>query len=444
MRTYIYSLFIGISLSTPFVVGAADTSCPSFIHTQETLKLGSRGASVISLQQFLKSETTPTLPTTGTFGKMTRTALMSYQKTHQAALNTIGKYTIGTLDQTTRTHIEKQCTPQKTASAATTAPTIVSIPLSSKSIPGEVLRIPFTQFSITAPAHEISLSAVTVERTGLGSDGAFESVVLLDADGAVISDEKRLNSLHTAHIPVDITIPAHETQTFTLAANIGEVDDYTGQMPSFTIRAIDATTPITGLPIVGTAHTLVSGISVGSLTFARGIDDPFDNGTLYINDTGITFSSIRVTAGSAEPLMLTHVAWEQNGSASFQDIENIQVIVNNTSYPTERDGKEYEASFGQGIRIEKGMNATITVKGDIRSSGSGRTVRFDIAGADDVGARGLQYGYYVEGSPESHTATSGNSVFLTSDGTPDGESLDPFYKGSEFTISPGAFINITK
>lgn len=443
MRTYIYSLLIGISLSTPFVVGAADTSCPSFIHTQETLKLGSRGASVLSLQQFLKSETAPTLPTTGTFGKMTRTALMSYQKTHQAALNTIGKYTAGTLDQTTRAHIEKQCSPQKTAAVATT-PTITSIPLPTKSIPGEVLRIPFTQFSITAAAQDISLSSITATRTGLGSDGAFESVVLLDAEGAVISDEKRLNSLHTAHIPVDITIPAHETQIFTLAANIGEVDDYTGQMPSFTITAIDATSPITGLPIVGTAHTLVSGISVGSLTFARGIDDPFDNGTLYINDTGITFSSIRVTAGSAEPLLLTHVAWEQNGSASFQDIENIQVIVNNTSYPTEREGKEYEASFGQGIRIEKGMNATITVKGDIRSSGSGRTVRFDIAGADDVGARGLQYGYYVEGSPESHTATSGNSVFLTSDGTTDGDSLDPFYKGSEFTISPGAFINVTK
>lgn len=426
------------------VFAHADTSCLRFGTTPQVLKLGSRGSHVASLQEFLRTSGFPSLPPTGIFGKLTRTALSTYQSQHSKGIAQVGAYTLGVLDASTRTFIENQCISQKATPAAAATPTIVSIPLSSKSIPGEVLRIPFTKFSITAPAREISLSSITVERSGLGSDGAFESVVLLDADGAVISDEKRLNSLHMAHIPVDITIPANDTQIFTLAANIGEVDDYAGQMPSFTIRGIDATTPITGLPIVGTAHTLVSGVSVGSLTFARGIDDPFDNGTLYINDADITFSSIRVTAGSTEPLMLTHIAWEQNGSASFQDIDNIQVIVNNTAYPTERNGKEYEATFGEGVRIEKGMSATITIKGDVRTSGSGRTIRFDIAGADDVGARGLQYGYYIEGSPESHTATSGNSVFLTSDGTPDGDSLDPFYKGSEFTISPGAFINITK
>lgn len=427
---------------SPLAAHAA-TACPSL---SKNLKLGARGADVYTLQQFLRDTGYPTLPTTSVFGKMTRTALSSYQLQYRHNILAIGAYTPGVLDATTRAFIARSCaadTPTKKTSEVQ-APTIASVPLPSQSIPGEVLRIPFTKFSITASTQELSVQTITIERTGLSSDGAFESVVVLDAEGAVISDEKRLNSLHTARIPVEITIPAHETRTFVVAANIGAVDDYSGQMPSFTITALESTAPVQGLPIIGATHTLVSGIAVGSAGFSRGIDDPMDNGTLYINDAGITFSSIRVTAGSAEPLMLMHVAWEQNGSASFQDIDNIQVIVNNTTYPTERDGKEYEASFGQGIRIEKGMNATITVKGDIRSSGSGRTVRFDIAGADDIGVRGIQYGYFVEGSPESHTATSGNSVFLTSDGTPDGESLDPFYKGSEFTISPGAFINVTK
>jgi hypothetical protein len=80
----------------------------------------------------------------------------------------------------------------------------------------------------------------------------------------------------------------------------------------------------------------------------------------------------------------------------------------------------------------------------VTGGGSGRTVRFDLTGPDDVTAQGERYGFYVGGSPESHTDTSGNAVFLTTDGTTDGDSLDPFYKGSEFTISSGEFINVTK
>jgi hypothetical protein len=240
------------------------------------------------------------------------------------------------------------------------------------------------------------------------------------------------------------TLQADEVATITVAANIGELDDYDGQMPTFTIRSIETTSEVRGLPVTGAAHTLVSGLTIGSMLFSRSVDDPAFNKTLYINDRNIIFSGIRVTAGSAESLILSGIAWEQNGSAGSTDINNVTVEVNGQSFPTEVEGREYAATFGDGIRIQKGMSISVLIKGDITGSGSGRTVRFDLAGPDDVTARGQLYGFYVEGSPESHTDTSGNAVFLTSDGTTDGESLNPFYKGSEFTISPGSFNTITK
>lgn len=410
---------------------------------QKNLRMGSRGADVIALQTFLKT-TQPSLPTTGTYGKMTRDTLTQFQKKHAADISKSGAFTSGVFDLPTRTFLNTYCTETKSVTVTQPHLQVTAAQIQPKSIPGGALRIPFTTVHVRAIGAPVTISSVTVARTGLGNDGAFESVVLLDEAGEVQSDERILNSMHTAVIPFELTLEADEVATITVAANIGELDDYGGQMPTFTVQSIDTASEVRGLPITGTAHTLVSGLTIGSMSFGRGIDDPAFNKTIYINDKNIVFSGIRIVAGSAEPLLLTGIAWEQNGSAGSADISNVTVEVQGQSFPAEAEGREYAATFGDGIRIEKGMSVSTLIKGDITGTGSGRTVRFDLAGPDDVTARGLTYGFFVEGSPESHTDTSGNSVFLTSDGTTDGESLNPFYKGSEFTISPGAFNTISK
>lgn len=416
--------------------------CPA-APLQKNLRMGSRGADVTVLQTFLKT-TQPSLLTTGTYGKMTRDALAQFQKKNATDITKSGVFTAGAFDLPTRTFLNTYCTETKSVTVTQPHLQVTAAQIQPKSIPGGALRIPFTTVHVRAVGAPVSISSITVARTGLGNDGAFESVVLLDEAGEVQSDERILNSMHTAVIPFDLTLEADESATITVAANIGELDDYGGQMPTFTIQSIATTTEIRGLPITGTAHTLVSGLTIGSMGFGRSVDDPAFNKTLYINDRNTIFSGIRIVSGSAEPLLLTGIAWEQNGSAGISDIANVTVEVNGQSFPTEAEGREYTATFGDGIRIEKGMSVSALIKGDITGSGSGRTVRFDLAGPDDVTARGLTYGFFVEGSPESHTDTSGNAVFLTSDGTTDGESLNPFYKGSEFIISPGSFNSITK
>jgi hypothetical protein len=93
------------------------------------------------------------------------------------------------------------------------------------------------------------------------------------------------------------------------------------------------------------------------MLFSRSAEDPAFNKKLYINDRNNIFSGIRITAGRAEPLILSGIAWEQNGSAGSGDIGNVTVEINGQSFPTEVEGRGYAASFGGGIRIAKGMSA---------------------------------------------------------------------------------------
>ncbi len=148
-------------------------------------------------------------------------------------------------------------------------------------------------------------------------------------------------------------------------------------------------------------------------------------------------------AGSAEDLRVNSVTWEQSGSAGMNDISNITTVVNGVSYPTTTDGRYYTSVFPEGIVIPRGDSLDLSVKGDIGTTGSNRTVKFDIENGSDVDITGLTYGFNIFLVAADHTDVSGNSVFLTSDGTPDSNALQPFFSGSQVTISPGAFSNIS-
>jgi hypothetical protein len=77
-------------------------------------------------------------------------------------------------------------------------------------------------------------------------------------------------------------------------------------------------------------------------------------------------------------------------------------------------------------------------------SGVNRTVKFDIRKSGNVALLGNSYGYYVLIYPGGSTATSGNSIFITSDGTTDGSEGRPFFSGSVVTINGGTFTGVGK
>ena len=453
-------------------VGFADT-CP-YIWTKN-LKVGSTGADVTKLQQFLNSSADTVVALSGvgsmgkestTYGPVTARAITKFQEKYGADILTPNglKKGTGSVGSFTRAKLNSLCKNQNIASSsglatpevgsveqsASVATTInsqadvltVSVPEQpAYSIaPRDALSVPFTKVTLTAGARDVEVRSVTIKRVGLGGDGAFSDMSLLDEDGTDLSDA----SLHSDHVAIfkdSFTVSAGTSKTLTVVGNMAsELADYDGQVPILRIDAIDASSPVVGtLPVIGTAQAINNSLTIGSATAVLSPEDPASERTKYIGDAEVKFSGIQITADSAEDMRLDSIAWYQSGTAGIADISNVRTVVDGVSFPTEVDGRSYTSTFPNGVVIKKGNTIDVYVEGDILFSGAGRTVEFDIDYSTDTSLTGLAYGFVTGLVPGGNTDTAGHSVFLTSDGETDGDTLKPFFAGSITHISAGTF-----
>lgn len=304
--------------------------------------------------------------------------------------------------------------------------------------------VPFTTFTLTAGATEVTINSITVERAGAGEDGAFDSIALNNENGDQIGDEESFHSDHKALLDGQFTVPAHTSETLTIVGNMtDDLSEYDGQMPALAVEDIDASSPVVGtLPVTGTAQTVNASLAIGSATASLSSYDPDADSTHAIGDTGIRFSGIRISAASQEDLTLSSITWTQNGTAAAADIMNVVTVVDGVAYPAEADGRAYTSTFSPAIVIRKGQTVDAYVQGDLTESGSLRTVEFDIDDSGDVALTGNSYGYGVGLAAGGNTAMDGHSAFITSDGTTDGDEGTPFFEGSVVHITDGTPVYI--
>lgn len=452
---------ITVFLAAPFAY-AGTLPCP---HTwNQNLKIGSAGDDVLSLQKILNCDTDTVIAITGpgskgnetsSYGKLTALAVVKFQQKYAAEILAPSGLITGTgsVGGMTRAKLNSLCritlaTQSTTASSSEQDTLAVISPQQPKPTlaPAGAGGVPFTNVTLTAGSKDVIVNNLTVQRTGPGVDNVFESVALVDENGDGIGDEKRFNSNHQAVLGDPFTIPAHSSKTLTLVGNMtDDTADYAGQMPTLEVVAIDASSPIEGLlPVRGTGQVVNDTLVIGGATATLSQYNPFTSSNRYINDTGIRFSGIRITANSQEDITLSSITWDQGGTAAASDITNVTTIVNGASYPTEVDGRSYTSTFTPGIVIPKGQTVDVYVQGDLTTTGSNRTVEFDIDSSDDIALTGNTYGYGVGIAAGGNTATGGNSVFITSTGDTDGDEGNPFFAGSVVTINPGTVISIQK
>ncbi len=454
--------FIFVGLFGVFFVASAETH-PSIcsLSWSKNMKLGSTGDDVLKLQQFLNQNVGTKIASVGvgspgmetkTFGGMTKKAVIAFQEKYATEILTPNNLTKGTgvVGKATLAKLNLLC--GATSSSVSTSSTIpIQGGLTIKPgtqpaltlAPANALYVPFTTFILTAGDKDVTVRSVTVERVGPAKDSAFASLELLDEDGAIISTAY-FKANHQVVFKDAFDIPAGTAMTLVVAGDMAvDLSGNQGEMAGIKVIAIDASESLSGtLPIVGTFQTINSTLVIGSITATLSGDDPRANRTRYINDTGTTFSSIRISAGSPENVRLSSIQWEQTGTASAGDISNITTIVNGNSYPATNDGRFYTSVFPDGIVIQKGNSLDLTLKGDIGITGSSRTLKFDIYYPTDISVTGILYGFAIYVTPKGNTDVSGNSVFITEDGTVDTASRYPFFSGSEVTISAGALTSV--
>lgn len=418
------------------------------------LRQGDTGEDVKQLQMLLNRSADTQVAASGAgspgnettfFGPATRAAVVKFQNKYASEVLAPVGLTAGTgfVGASTRAKLNAlsgtATTPGTTTPGTTTpAPTGTGLTVSRPAQPADSLapasaaRIPFTRFTVTAGSDgAVVMNSVTVERTGLAVDSNFSGVVLVDENGTQIGIAKTLNSNHQATIGEAVTIPAGQSRTFTVAANRSSSGN-SGEVASFDVVAINTSAAVSGvLPIRGASHTINTTLSIGSVTMARGSLDPGANQTKEVGTTGYTFSSIKITAGSAEDITLKSVRWNQTGSAGAGDLKNVKTVVDGTEYDTvlSADGKYYTTVFpGNGIVIAKGFNKDVSIRGDIEG-GSDRTVDFDIAKRTDIYLVGNLYGYGITPPLASSAASADGAAFNNAD--------DPYYDAAQVTISKG-------
>lgn len=455
---------VSLSGGTPTTTGGTSTAsvCPFTWATN--LTTGSAGADVLALQKFLNSDSATQIASSGigsagnetdNFGSLTKSAVAKFQNKYASEVLAPVGLSAGTgyFGASSRVKANALCSsaPTTTTGGETTTTVTPSVGTGLSVVagaqpnatlaPDNAVRVPFTNFIVTAGSDgDVVMNSVTVERTGLAADAAFASVVLLDEDGNQVGLTKTLNSNHQANVGEAVTIPAGTSKKFTIAGNMDD-DNATrdGGTPRLNVVGINTSATVSGsLPIVGTAHTINASLTIGTAVPTRGSIDPSGDATKEIGTTNYTFSSLKISAGSTEKIRLHSIRWNQSGSASASDLENIVTVVDGASYPTviSADNKYYTANFGDGIVIDKGLSKEVSIKGDI-VNGSVRTVTFDLYKGTDIYVTGETFGYGIAADDGDTTVGS------ATEGTFNDE-LTPSYPAYDVTISAGTVSSISK
>ncbi len=294
---------------------------------------------------------------------------------------------------------------------------------------------PFTKLVLTASVDgDVTVKSLTVERTGQGNDAAFSGVIAVDEDGIRIGDSKTFGSDHRLRLTGAFNVKAGQSRTITLAGDSdADQNDYQGQRVSLSLVGVETNgaSVNASFPLVGNYMDVNSTLSIGSVTLDVGALDPRQNITKEIGTAGYTFSALKLTAGTNEDILFKSISWNQSGSAAVADLTNVKVYLDGVPYDTKvsSDGKYFTASFGSGVKIEKGLNKEVWVKGDI-ASGSNRTADFDLYRYADAQVVGLTYNY---GILPSATETSD-----ANDDDNDFQSSRPSYDASQVTIGAGS------
>ncbi len=417
------------------------TTTPGSYNFTLNHQMGDEGGEVMDIQKFLNAQGFAVAATgagspgneTSYFGSRTQQAVVAWQNANAASVLAPVGLSAGTgyWGPSSRAYANSM----GGGSTTPTVPTGTGVTVSAAAQPANGLavenaaRVPYTKFTLTNNSGSTqTINSVTVERTGILNNSSFAGVVLLDQNGMQLGNARVLNSVNQATIGEAVTLNPGESRTFTIAGNMASsLDSYAGEVGSLSLVAVNTTATVAGsLPITGAAHTNNATLAISAVTAARGVEDPNATATKEIGTTGYTFTAVKFTAGSSENVRLHSIRFDQSGSASTADVNNVMAYVDGTAYAPVISGDTYTFDFGSGIVINEGLSKEVVVKGDI-IGGTNRTIAFDVYKLTDVNVTGETYGYGI-------TPTVGTGWSSTS----------PVYNASVVTISAGTFNSVSK
>lgn len=260
-------------------------------------------------------------------------------------------------------------------------------------------RVNFTKINLTATGGDVTVNSLSVKRGGLGADTNFSEIIITDMSGNLLDNEKTLNAEHTVTFTKEIKIASGTTKSIYLAANMATAVT-AGDLATLSLTAIatkDNATINASLPITGNVLTMNS-TTIGTVTvYTSGASSNPSAQTKKVGTTSYIFTSVKVSADSAEDQQIESVRWNQASTAADSDITNLALLVDGVAVKTGGALSNKEVIFdlsADPVKLTKGTSKEVSIRGDI-TSGSDRTVSFGFSKKTDVKIKGLSYGFYI-------------------------------------------------
>ncbi len=377
---------------------------------ERDLTLGSTGADVKALQEFLNrdeatrvAESGPGSPGNETeyFGALTKAAVKKFQELHaDEILAPVGlSHGTGYFGPSTRSYInsliekeaakeeEEEEVEEEEEEVVGNVLEVEAVELADGAVPKKATAVPMLKVKLTAGDEDVTIDKMVFERKGIGSPGDFDEGYLYEGD-VRLTDGRSVRSDNTlTHRNLDLEIKAGESREITLALDIADDADV-GDINYFVLKEIDCDADeVAGLPVEGARMTQAAS-EVGKITVSEKAIDNLVN----IGDEDVTLAKLKVDI-DGEDAELKQITFTQEGSASLDELENIEC----EGAEIEISGDKLVVKFEDEI-IEDGDSKTYEIKADI---GIGvdpddDAIKLSIDEVYDVVAIGQDYGYGLD------------------------------------------------
>jgi len=371
------------------------------------LKLGMTGDDVKCLQIVLNSASDTQLASSGVgssgsetsyFGPLTKAAVIKFQEKYASEILASWGLTSGTgfVGSTTRAKLDSLlgAIAEEEEEEEEPLPTdeFLKVALSADTpaagvVPYGAQFIAYTKFDMSAGLEDVVLTSITVTRTGLGRKGDIDKVWFQVGD-EVVSNHKAVASDQTAVLALSsYTIPAGETKTFTLYANLEDTAANASNIDAFQITSADDITAdetATGsFPIAGNSMTISSYVIADVTLAQRGSATTVDVGT---EETVIGEFSLRVDSENNQDGLFKSIRFKQVDSAKLSNIDNIGLYKDGVKISTATlvSGSYVKFVIEDGYELPKGKTRYFEVRGDLTGGDDGDIIELKLNKAYDL------------------------------------------------------------
>jgi hypothetical protein len=409
------------SLSASLVTSSASTVSSAYTFAKD-LTIGSRGADVTALQNFLISNGyTIAAGATGYFGSQSKVALAKFQAANSItpAAGYFGPKTRAVVNSTSSTSASATSTSASATSTSVSTGSSLAIslaatsPIASSLVAGQaaadIAEYTFTN-KTSAPA---VVTNVTLQRIGVSSDNTLSSVYLYNGvtrltDSASVSSGK-ISFNTSAGI---FTVPANSSMTISVKADIEA--GVSGQLIAVGLTQVLASVPVSvAYPVLGSSMSVFNATDLASATSSLFTNILAANS---ISAGSLNQSIWKTTLNvSGRALWLKSLALSVIGSVPSDSFQNIGLYVGGTQVATasgiDANGMITFDLTGTPFKIDS--SRILDVRADI-INGSNRTFNVRLENPSDLQLYDSSYNVGItvgEGTDQS------SGIFTISNGS---------------------------